>query len=54
MLGQLCNIGPAGNILEGIDHYPYHPRNWIVYRFEFILRVQSKLKNLLEFHFYLS
>ncbi len=25
-------------ILWFIDQYPYHPRNWIVYRFEFFCR----------------
>ncbi len=41
-------------ILWFIDQYPYHPRNWIVYRFEFFCGVQFKLENLRDFHFYSS
>ncbi len=37
-------------ILWFSNHYPYHLRNWIVYRFELF----CGCKNLLELHFYSS
>ncbi len=33
-------------ILWFIDQYPYHPRNWIVYRFEIFCGGPLKLENL--------
>ncbi len=36
-------------ILWFIDQYPYHPRNWIVYRFELFC---GCIENLRDFHFY--
>ncbi len=36
-------------ILWFIDQYPYQPKNWIVYRFEFFCGVQLKLENLRDY-----
>ncbi len=36
---------PSQTSLNGIlrfsDHYPYHPKNWIVYRSEFLVKTQK-------------